>query len=493
VRRIGLLLSLLLSASVMASTAMTAAGATVTVARPQAKKASNQAAIDRLTKSLSSTAKPAKNGPDWKGESNQRVAWYGYEVGPAGDVNGDGYDDAVVGAYRYDANTKVDSGKAWLYYGSPTGLSTTAGWTVDGPWPGAMLGHSVSTAGDINGDGYDDIVIGVPSPTGGTGSGWAYAYYGSPTGPSATPDWAVSVTQAADWFGRTVRTAGDVNGDGYDDVIVGAPHYDDGQMEEGGVWAYYGSPTGLHTTADWAVEENQAWALFGRWNGTAGDVNGDGYDDVIVGAHFWDDNFQNEGRAFAFYGSANGLHKVADWYADGGQKEAWFGRAGGTAGDVNADGYSDVVVGAPKYDNDQTNEGRAFAFYGSATGLHTVADWYAEADQAEAWYGRRVTTARDVNGDGYDDVLIAAPNYDTIRPDGGKVFLYYGSATGLMADPAWTQVSNQDHAWFGRSVARAGDVNGDGYADVIIGAPLYDNPEHDEGMAFAFYGSPGGL
>jgi hypothetical protein len=486
VRRIRLFLSLLMMASIAVSTAATAARATGPSTSPRTK---NAAAIDQLAKSLSSGG---ATKPDWKGESNQRVAWYGYEVGPAGDVNGDGYDDAVVGAYRYDAR-RSDEGKAWLYYGTPTGLDTTAGWTVEGSWPGAMLGHSVSTAGDVNADGYDDIVIGVPSPTGGTGSGWAYAYYGSPTGPSTAPDWAVTVVQAADWFGRTVRTAGDVNGDGYDDVIVGAPHYDDGQMEEGAAWAYYGSPTGLHTTADWMMEENQAWATFGRWNGTAGDVNNDGYDDVIVGAHFWDNDQFNEGRAFAYYGSPTGLHTVADWYAEGNQKEAWFGRAGATAGDVNNDGYDDVIVGAPKFDNDQTNEGRAFAFYGSATGLNPNPDWIAEADQAEAWYGRRVTWAGDVNGDGYSDVLIAAPNYDTVRPDGGKVFAYYGSASGLDVNPDWTQVSNQDHAWFGRSVARAGDVNGDGYTDVIIGAPLYDNPEHDEGMAFSFDGSPSGL
>jgi len=430
--------------------------------------------------------------PNWITESDQVAAWLGYAVGPAGDVNGDGYDDVIVGAYRYDTG-QVDEGRAWAFYGSATGLDATADWTVDGPWPGALLGHSVARAGDVNQDGYDDVIVGVPSPNGGTADGWAYAYYGSPAGLHTTPDWTVEVVQDQAWFGRTVRSAGDVNGDGYDDVVVGAPHYDNGQMDEGKAWAYYGSANGLHTTADWSAEENQAWALFGRWVGTAGDVNGDGYDDLIAGAHFWDDDQQNEGRAFAFYGSPAGLHTTADWTADGNQVEAWFARAVGSAGDVNSDGYSDVIVGAPKYDNDQTDEGRAFAFYGSATGLSTTADWIAEADQAEAWFGRRLATAGDVNGDGYDDVIVGAPNFDTGNPDGGKVYVYYGTGHGLRARPAWTAWSNQDHAWFGRSVAPAGDVNGDGYDDVIIGAPLYDNGEHDEGRAFAFYGSAAGL
>src|SRR5262249_19766769 len=136
VRRIGLTLSLFGLASLTVSTAATVASAAT---RAGTHWSMTSADLKGVMTRLRGSARPGNpNGPDWQGESNQRIAWYGYEVGPAGDVNGDGYDDAVVGAYRYDANGMTDSGKAWLYYGGPDGLSLTAGWTVDGPWPGAM-------------------------------------------------------------------------------------------------------------------------------------------------------------------------------------------------------------------------------------------------------------------------------------------------------------------------------------------------------------------
>jgi hypothetical protein len=296
------------------------------------------------------------------------------------------------------------------------------------------------------------------------------------------------------WFGRRVNTAGDVNGDGYDDVIVGGPYDDDGtQTDEGMAFAYYGSASGLSTIADWTAEGNQAHALFGRDANTAGDVNGDGYADVIVGAHFYDGHLQNEGAAFAYYGSASGLSPTPAWRALGGQRYSWLGRSVSTAGDVNGDGFDDVIVGAPKYTNDQIHEGRAFVFVGSAAGLNLTASWTGEANQAAAWYGRSVANAEDTNGDGYADVIVGAPNYDYLVSDAGREFVYYGSADGVSLSAQWKATGDQDHGWFGRAVATAGDVNGDGYADVITGAPQYDDGQTDEGAAFAYYGSVDGL
>jgi len=437
---------------------------------------------------------PLDLGAEWRAESDQPNGWLGYSVATAGDVNDDGYADVIAGAYRYDLPGQPDAGIAWAYYGSPTGLHRSADWTGEGESAGAFFGHSVHTAGDVNHDGYDDVIVGAPNPTNGTKKGKVYAFYGSATGLSTTADWMVEGDQEVAWFGRTVRTAGDVNGDGYDDVIVGAPQYDNPEVNEGKAWAYYGSATGLSTTANWTVESDQANSWFGRWVALAGDVNGDGYDDVIVDAHQYDDGQKDEGKAFVYYGSAAGLSTTPAWSAEGNQTRAWFARAVGPAGDVNGDGYADIIIGSPMYDDGQLNEGVAFAYYGSAAGLSTTADWMVESGQKGAMFGRAVWTTGDVNGDGYDDVIVGSPNYDNSgQSDSGRTFAYYGSATGLSTAAYWTVGLTQARAWFGRSVAKAGDVNGDGYDDVIIGAPQFDHGQDDEGAAWTFDGSPAGL
>src|SRR5439155_548921 len=152
-----------------------------------------------------------------------------------------------------------------------------------------------------------------------------------------------------------------------------------------------------------------------------------------------------------------------------------FGRAVGTAGDVNGDGFSDVIVGAPLNDNGQSDEGRAYVYLGSASGVAASAAWTTESNQASAFYGYSVATAGDVNGDGYSDVIVGAPQYDNGQSDEGRAFVYLGSASGLATSAAWTFDCKQPSASFGYSVGTAGDVNGDGFSDVIVGAPLFDN------------------
>ena len=425
---------------------------------------------------------------DWTAEGDQAEANFGSSVGTAGDVNGDGYFDVIVGADRYD-NAESDEGRAYAYHGSATGLNATADWTAE-----ANFGSSVGTAGDVNGDGYSDIIVGAKQfDSGETNEGGAFVYQGSATGLNATADWTAEGDQAEANFGSSVGTAGDVNGDGYSDVIVGADRYDNAETDEGRAFVYHGSATGVSATADWTAEGDQAGAFFGDSVGTAGDVNGDGYSDVIVGAIRYSRVEFNEGRAFVYQGSATGPSATADWTADSDQVGAGFGVSVGMAGDVNGDGYSDVIVGAYEYDGGETNEGRAFVFHGLATGLGATADWTAESDQVGAGFGVSVGMAGDVNGDGYSDVIVGAYEYDGGETNEGRAFVFHGSATGLGATADWTAESNQAFAFFGRSVGRAGDVNGDGYSDVIIGAYLYDSGETDEGRAFVYHGSATGL
>jgi hypothetical protein len=449
--------------------------------------------IDPVITGLSMTA-------DWTAEGNQNNAQFGYSVATAGDINGDGFSDVIVGAYRYD-NDQTDEGRAFVYYGSAAGLSTTAGWTAESNQASAYFGYSVGTAGDINGDGFSETIVGAPRYDNvQTEEGAVFVWYGSASGLGAngTPvnaDWTAESNQDGAAFGRSVSTAGDVNGDGYSDVIVGADWYDNSETEtdEGWAFVYYGSASGLSVSADWTAESNQDSAYFGYSVGTAGDINGDGYADVIVGAVYYDNEQTNEGAAFVYYGSASGLGSTA-LTVESNHDLAQFGRSVSAAGDVNGDGYADVIVGAPYYDSDgvfELYEGAAFVYYGSASGLATTAGWMAEGDQASAHFGISVSTAGDVNGDGYGDVIVGAYRYETVQfgqTDEGAAFVFYGSASGVSTGYAWRANSDQAGAFLGRSVSTAGDVNGDGYADVIVGASSYDNGQTDEGAAFVYYG-----
>jgi len=432
---------------------------------------------------------PLATSPSWTVESNQMHARLGNAVGGAGDVNGDGYADVIVGAREYD-NGQTNEGRAFVYHGSPSGLSITPDWTAEGNQTSANFGVCVRTAGDVNGDGYDDVIIGAHRCDGTYKEGGrAYVYHGSATGLSTTSDWTAEADQAYVAFGYSVDTAGDVNGDGYDDIIVGAHDYSAGQTKEGGAFVYFGSATGLSATPDWTAESDQVEAYFGISVSAAGDVNGDGYDDVIVGACHYDNGETNEGAVFVYYGSSLGLSATADWIAEGNQSSGCFGRSVGTARDVNGDGYADVIVGAYKYDNGETDEGVAFIYYGSASGPNTTASWTAESDQAGAALGSSVDTAGDVNGDGYDDVIVGAQAYDNGQADEGAAFVYLGSPEGLSASADWTAESNQSGAMMGSAgaVDTAGDVNGDGHDDVIVGVNYYDNGQTNEGRAYAYY------
>ncbi|MGE3167206.1 MAG: FG-GAP-like repeat-containing protein, partial [Planctomycetota bacterium] len=485
--------------------------------------------------------------PSWTVESNQAESILGLSVDRAGDVNGDGYGDVIVGASFYD-NGQTDEGRAFLYLGSASGLAAAPAWTAEPNHLGNQFGYCLSSAGDINGDGYGDVIIGSRPSTstsafvylgsssglaathawtavgGAPGmdisvssagdvnqdgfgdvivgavylgftdtSGRALVYLGAADDPVASPVWTAESDNAGAMFGFSVACAGDFNGDGYSDVIVGAREYEDGEVGEGGAFAYLGSATGPEATVAWAGELNQAGARFGVSVANAGDVNGDGYEDVIVGADLFDTELVDDGHASVYLGSAAGLSPAVAWTAHSDQVDAAFGYSVAGAGDVNGDGYGDVIVGARFYDNGEVDEGRAYLYLGSPTGLGALPAWTVESNQVNAQFGYPVASAGDVNGDGYGDVVIGSRLYDNGQMDEGRAFLYLGSATGLAASPAWTAESNQALAWFGSTVASAGDVNGDGYGDVIVGAPLYDVGAANEGRAYLYLGSAAGL
>jgi len=211
-------------------------------------------------------------------------------------------------------------------------------------------------------------------------------------------------------FGFSVNPAGDVNGDGFDDVLVGARDYWEGQSGEGAAFLYLGSSSGEFSAPTWSVQANQQFAAMGGSVDTAGDVNGDGYDDILVGAFQYTIGQPGEGVVFAYYGSPSGPSTTPDWTGQIDQASGAYGWSASNAGDVNNDGYDDVIIGARYYDNGQTNEGKAFLYLGSAAGIASVPAWSKEIDVQDAGFGYSVSDAGDVNGDGYDDVLVTSYN-----------------------------------------------------------------------------------
>ena len=410
------------------------------------------------------------------------------------DVNNDGYNDVIVGAAQYDTSESEDAGKVYLYLGSASGLSIVSVWSSSGDnQAGALFGTNVSSAGDVNGDGYEDVIIGAYMyDTVNEDAGKAYLYLGNASGLAAIPGWTSSGDdQELAGYGMVRSAGGDVNGDGYDDVVVGAYNYNFGA---GKGYLYLGSSLGLSVIPSWTSSgDDQVNSLFGLKIVFAGDVNNDGYDDVLASAPVYDiDPSVLEtyafGKVYLYLGSVSGLSVVPVWTSSGdSQSESWFGIRISPAEDVNRDGYDDVIISAWFYNSDQEESGKAYVYLGNASGLSATPFWTSIGDnQANARYGHSVN-GLDINADGYSDIVVGASRYDTENVDAGKVYLYLGSASGMSSMPFWTSSGdNQLGAEYGRSVFSAGDFNGDGYDDLMVGASKFDTVNVNAGKVYVY-------
>jgi hypothetical protein len=433
------------------------------------------------------------------------------------DFNGDGFGDLVVTAGMEDLDTLVDAGAVHVLYGSAAGVTDIGNqlWTQDSPdildqaETRDLFGRYIAV-GDFNGDAFSDLVVGAAyEDTGVADVGVLHTIYGSAEGLTSTGNqlWSQNSRGILDEGLRGERWgmplyAGDFNGDGYDDLVAS------GQFEAcvtvrkgGGVNVIYGSPTGLTATGNqyWTqdspgnLDQCEEGDVFG-YGQMAGDFNGDGFDDLAVGAYLEDlDTITNAGAVHVLYGSAAGLTDVGNqlWTQDSpgilddAERGDEFGIHMG-AGDLNGDGYDDLAVGVVKEDvGSVTDAGAVNVIYGSALGLTEVGNqfWTQDSpeilDQAELVdkFGRFPGGIGDLNGDGYDDIAIGAIGEDLDGiVDAGAVNVLFGSPTGLteVGNQLWTQdnLGVEDDAEQGDQFGRISedvDFNGDGFMDLTIG------------------------
>ncbi|MEZ4690309.1 MAG: FG-GAP-like repeat-containing protein [Ignavibacteria bacterium] len=386
--------------------------------------------------------------------------YLGFSVSSAGDINGDGYSDVIAGAYGYSSTT----GRAYIYYGGVS-MNNGADLILTGPALSISFGYSVSSAGDVNGDGFSDVIAGAYGYSGNTGR--AYIYFGG-VSPDNVSDVTMTGEGVSNLFGYSVSSAGDANGDGYSDVIVGAQGY---SSNTGRAYIFLGGTT-MNNVADVIMTGEATGDYFGASISSAGDLNGDGFSDVIAGAY---GNSGNTGKVYIYFGAAL-MDNTADVTKTGEDVNNYFGNSVSSAGDVNGDGYTDLSVGAYGYN---ANTGRTYLLdYFMKNDI--TSDLKMTGEGIDNYFGRSVSSAGDVNGDGYSDVIVGA-FYNISK---GRTYIYYGGLfADNIADVVMTGESNYNY--FGNSVSSAGDVNGDGYSDVIIGA--YGNNSFT-GKAYIYYG-----
>lgn len=430
--------------------------------------------------------------PDFSYMSGQIDAELGSSVAGVGDVNGDGFADFVVGAELYDAG-QSDEGVVLLFLGGAA-FNAIPDATLEVNQAAAYFGHSVSGAGDVNGDGYADVVIGANGFDGGaTNSGAAFLYLGGAGAFNTTFDATMIVGSSDVRAGSSVAGVGDVDNDGFSDFVVGAPEYEQGavtETNEGAAFLYRGGVT-FNSVADAHYQINQAEARLGTSLSGAGDVNGDGFADIIIGSPRYDNDQTNEGRAYIYFGAAApSANPVANVTLELTQADADFGAQVESAGDVNGDGYADVLVAAPSYDNGESNEGLVSVYLGGSS-FSTTAYKELESNQIDAFSGASLASG-DVNRDGYADVLIGMPLFDGSSTDTGQVQLFLGGP--LLPDTAREGLvySGQVSGQHGHSVA-TGDVNGDGFSDLVVGAYGFDAGQTNSGRVSIYFGSAGGF
>ena len=377
-----------------------------------------------------------------------RVEGFGGQVVGPGDLTGDGFDDIVVSVPASSGN----DGAVQLFAGGGSGVLTTVVDTLTGN-NAQTYGSALAAVGDVDGDGRPDIAVGAP----GWASGRAYHVAGGPSG-FGTEYRLSTLSLSPSRLGQAMGGGGDVDADGFDDIVVGDPAANSGR----GLFTVHHGTSGR--TGSWYQQGSKQGATAGDAMGhsvdIAGDVNGDGYDDVIAGAPGVG---SSTGQVYVFHGSASGMDTTAARTLSGTTTGQRLGDRVAGIGDVNGDGYDDVAVATRTH---AASTGRVFIFHGSAAGIPASAATVLAGAVAGDEFGSSVSGAGDVNADGYDDLLVAAVG---AGGGAGEAHIFHGGASGIVTTPVNTFTGSGSDA-LGAHLGPAGDVNNDGYDDIIVSA-----------------------
>ena len=436
----------------------------------------------------------------------------GYSTTSAGDVDGDGLDDILIGAYMNDAGG-ADAGKAYLILRSSLGGSSsidlsTADYEFIGENSGDYAGYTVSKAGDVDGDGLGDILIGAYYGNG--GGGRAYLFLGASLGGTAsidlsTADYIFNSVNNHDRASHSMAPAGDVDGDGLDDFLIGAFGDDSNGADAGGAYLILGGSLGGTSTISLAnVDYHFLGEVAGDKAGVkvsgAGDVDGDGFDDILVGAPYNDENGNDAGKGYLILGSSLGntssiFLSNADYSFVGEDLLDYVGRSMAPAGDVDGDGLDDILIGAY---GDATaganNSGKTYLLLGSALGGNSVIDLAADpayeflSEGVDEYAGLFVSSAGDMDGDGFPDILISAPYYDGSGWNFGKVYAILAASLGGTKS---ISLASADYTFLGQG---DGDIigytisvlEGGRAPEILFGAPYFTGSSVARGHTFLY-------